>query len=125
MDEWVWNIGGFRLTRENRRTQSKTCPNATLSTIGPLWTALGLSLGLRFERPVTNNCLSHGTSRGLSRSIGTSNSPILQTLMYFFPFILSSLECSIYRWQDFMERGKMLVFLWTAKQIKHVIAFTE
>jgi hypothetical protein len=48
------------LTGENRRTQRKTCPNATLSTTNPTWIDPGVNLGLRGERPATND-LSHGT----------------------------------------------------------------
>jgi hypothetical protein len=37
----------------------KSCPCATLSTINPTWTGLGLNLGLCGER-LTTNCLHHG-----------------------------------------------------------------
>jgi hypothetical protein len=31
-DIWIWSHGGMIVTWEKRRTQTKTCPNATLST---------------------------------------------------------------------------------------------
>jgi hypothetical protein len=52
--------GGMILTGENRRTRRKTCPSATLS-INPTWIDLGANLGLRGERPATND-LSHATA---------------------------------------------------------------
>ena len=39
----------------------KSCPIATLSSINPTWTGLGLKLGFSVERPVTNS-LSHDVS---------------------------------------------------------------
>jgi hypothetical protein len=53
--------GGMILTGENRRTQRKTCPIATLSTTNPTWIDPGANPGLRGERPATND-LSHGTA---------------------------------------------------------------
>jgi hypothetical protein len=44
------------LTRENQRTQRKTCPSATLSATSTAWT----DPGLRGERPATNH-----VSRGM------------------------------------------------------------
>jgi hypothetical protein len=38
---------GRIITTENRKTGIKSCTNATLSTINPTCTALGLNLGLR------------------------------------------------------------------------------
>jgi hypothetical protein len=49
------------INKENWRTQSKTCPTATLSTINPTWTDPGMNLGLHGERPETNH-LSHDTA---------------------------------------------------------------
>jgi hypothetical protein len=49
------------LTEENRSTQGKTCPSATLSTTNPTWTEPGSNPGLHGERPATNR-LSHGTA---------------------------------------------------------------
>jgi len=49
---WVWNTG--RMTKENRSTRWKTCPNITLSPTNPTCTALGLNSGLRRECPATN-----------------------------------------------------------------------
>jgi hypothetical protein len=43
------------LTGEYRRTQRKSCPSTTLSTINPTWTALGVNLGVHDERPLTNH----------------------------------------------------------------------
>jgi hypothetical protein len=47
--------GGMISTGENRRTQRKTCPSATLSTTNPTWIDLGAKPGLRGERPATND----------------------------------------------------------------------
>ena len=49
---WVWNTG--RMTRENRSTWWKTCPNITLSPTNPTCTALRLNSGLHRECPATN-----------------------------------------------------------------------
>jgi hypothetical protein len=46
------------LAGENRRTQRKTCPSATLSARNPTWTDPATNLDLCSERPVTNH-LSH------------------------------------------------------------------
>jgi hypothetical protein len=51
--------GGMVLTGENRRTQRKTCRNATLCITNPIWTDAGANPDLRGERPATNS-LSHG-----------------------------------------------------------------
>jgi hypothetical protein len=51
------------LIGENRSTQSKTCPSATLSITNPTRTGLGLNSSLRSERPVIKH-LSHGTASG-------------------------------------------------------------
>jgi hypothetical protein len=57
--------GGMILTGENRRTGTKTCPSATLSTKNPTWINPGANPGLRGERPATND-LSHGTASIMS-----------------------------------------------------------
>ena len=49
------------MTRKDRSTRRKTCPSATLSTINPKYTDLGLSSGLRGDRPATNR-LTKGTA---------------------------------------------------------------
>jgi len=46
---------------EDSSTHRKTYPNVTLSTTNPIWTGLGLNLGLHGETPVTNH-LNHGTT---------------------------------------------------------------
>jgi hypothetical protein len=51
----------MKLTGENRSTQKKTCPIATLSTTNPTWTDPGSNPGLRGGRPAANR-LSHGTA---------------------------------------------------------------
>jgi hypothetical protein len=51
----------MKLTGENRSTQGKTRPSATLSTTNPTWTDPGSKPGLSGERRVTNR-LSHGTA---------------------------------------------------------------
>jgi hypothetical protein len=51
----------MKLTRENRSTRGKTCPNATLSTTNPTWSDPGLNPGLRGGRPAANR-LSHRTA---------------------------------------------------------------
>ena len=56
-----WSIGGMKLRGENRITQRKTYPSATLSTTNPTWTDPGSNPGLRGERSATNR-LSHGTA---------------------------------------------------------------
>jgi hypothetical protein len=47
------------MAAENRRTQRKTCPSATLSTTNPTWIDPGANPGLHGERAATNH-LSHG-----------------------------------------------------------------
>jgi hypothetical protein len=62
--------GVMILTKENRRTQRKTCPSATLSTINPIRTDQSANPGLRSERLATNS-LSHGmTSYSLKTTVG-------------------------------------------------------
>jgi hypothetical protein len=51
----------MKLTGENGRTRTKTCPSATLSTTNPTWTDPESNPGLHGERPATNR-LSHGTA---------------------------------------------------------------
>jgi hypothetical protein len=53
--------GGMILTGENRRSRSKTCPIATLSTKNPTWTDLGEKLRICGER-LAAILLSHGTA---------------------------------------------------------------
>jgi hypothetical protein len=53
--EWYWQG-----KTENRRTQRRTCPSATLSTTNPTSTHQGANPGLRVDRQATNR-LSHGT----------------------------------------------------------------
>jgi hypothetical protein len=48
--------------RENQSIRIKTCPKATLSTINPKWTDLGLNVDFRDEVPVINRlgqCTAH------------------------------------------------------------------
>jgi hypothetical protein len=59
--EWIWSRGGM-MTRENRRTRGKTCPNATLSITNPTWTDLDMNPSLRGEKPATNH-LSYGIAK--------------------------------------------------------------
>jgi hypothetical protein len=68
--------GGMILTGENRRTERKTCPSATLSTTNPTWIVLGANSDLRVGRPKTNH-LSHGTA--LSPGI---NQPIVRLVAH-------------------------------------------
>jgi hypothetical protein len=56
--EWWWND---ILTGENWRTRRKTCPCATSSTINSACIDPGANLGLRGERPATND-LNHSTA---------------------------------------------------------------
>jgi hypothetical protein len=42
------------IDRENRRTQRKTCPSATLPARSPRWSNLGANSVLCCERPATN-----------------------------------------------------------------------
>jgi hypothetical protein len=51
--------GGMILTGENRKSQSKICPSATLSTTNPTWNDSSENTGLHNERLVTNH-LSNG-----------------------------------------------------------------
>ena len=44
----------MKLTGENRSTQGKTCPSATLSTTNVAWTDLGSNPGLRGGPPATD-----------------------------------------------------------------------
>jgi hypothetical protein len=39
----AWSVSGMILMGENRSTQSKTCPTATLSLTNLTWTGLGLA----------------------------------------------------------------------------------
>jgi hypothetical protein len=55
------NNGGIS-TEENRRTQRKTCPSATLSTTNLTWIDPDANPGLSGERPATNR-LSHGMAK--------------------------------------------------------------
>jgi hypothetical protein len=58
----------MKLTGENRSTQRKTCPSATLSTTNPTWTDPGSNPGLHGGRLAANS-LSHGmASTGLNHS---------------------------------------------------------
>jgi hypothetical protein len=50
--------GRMILAGEDLRTRRQTYPSATLSTTNPTWTDLGANLGLRGQRPATNN-LNH------------------------------------------------------------------
>jgi hypothetical protein len=50
------------LTGENRRTRRKTLPSATLSTTNPTRIDPGANMGLRGERPATND-MSHGMAQ--------------------------------------------------------------
>jgi len=61
LNEWVWSNGGMVLTRENKRTQRKPCPNATLPTTNPIRTGLALNLGHCTKKQVTN-CRTHSTA---------------------------------------------------------------
>jgi len=54
MREWVWGIGGIKVTGENRSSGTKTCLSATLSTWNPTWTGLGSKPALRGEKPATD-----------------------------------------------------------------------
>jgi hypothetical protein len=54
----------MKLTGENRRTQGKTCPSATLSITNPTWTDPGTNTGLRGGRSAANR-LSHGTAENV------------------------------------------------------------
>jgi hypothetical protein len=56
------NDGGMISTWENRRTQRKTCPSATLSTTNLTWIDPGANSGLSGERLATNR-LSHGMAK--------------------------------------------------------------
>jgi hypothetical protein len=52
-DTWIlWDTVGLYWW-ENWRTLIKTCPSTTLSTTNSIWTDLGVNLGLRGERLVT------------------------------------------------------------------------
>jgi hypothetical protein len=64
MPQMIYEFGELRwndIDRGSQRTQRKTCPSATLSTINPIWIDPSANPGLRGERPVTNG-LSHGTA---------------------------------------------------------------
>jgi hypothetical protein len=54
--------GGMILRGKNRRTRTKTCPSATLSTTYPTWTDPGTKPCLRRERPATNRLSSDTAS---------------------------------------------------------------
>jgi hypothetical protein len=44
--KWVWNFGGMILIEKHRKTLSKTCSNATLSTASPTLIETGENPGL-------------------------------------------------------------------------------
>ena len=54
MNGWVWSISGMILRGENRSTQKKTYPRATLPATSPTWTGQGLNPDLQSDRPMTN-----------------------------------------------------------------------
>jgi hypothetical protein len=66
--EWFWSSGGMILTRENRRTQRKSCPIATLSTINHTWTSLGAKSCFCGEKLATDP-LSYGTDKKLPKQL--------------------------------------------------------
>ena len=47
--------------KKKYNTLRKTCTNATLTTINPTWSGLGLNPDLHSDRPATNS-LTHGTA---------------------------------------------------------------
>jgi hypothetical protein len=49
-------------TWQNRSTQRKPCPSATLSTINLTWTGPGSNTGLRGDRPTANRPSPMGTA---------------------------------------------------------------
>jgi hypothetical protein len=53
MNEWVWSISGLTLTGENWSAWCEICHIATLSSTNPIWTGLGLNLGLHVDRRTT------------------------------------------------------------------------
>jgi len=55
MREWIFSIGGFILTDDNRSIQRKPCSIATKSTASPTWTGLWLNLDCRSESLATNS----------------------------------------------------------------------
>jgi hypothetical protein len=57
--EWVWDITGMILTRLNRNIKEKNHPSATLPTITPARTDLGLKVGVRGDRSAVKRP-SHG-----------------------------------------------------------------
>jgi hypothetical protein len=73
----------MKLTGENRSTERKTCPSATLSTINPTWTGPGSNPGLRSGKPAANR-LSHGTALRLmlvTRGVQNFETPLLQIMV--------------------------------------------
>jgi hypothetical protein len=101
MNEWmnesinqsIWNIGGIIMTRENRRTWRKACPNATLSTINPTKIGLGLKLGLPRERLATN-CLSHGMDSWIMNKYFTKHCDTTSYLVH---------RTNFYAWVDVLQ----------------------
>ena len=51
---WAWSTGDMALKRENWKTRSKACFNVTYFTTIPTWPGLGLSSGLRGEKPMSS-----------------------------------------------------------------------
>jgi len=57
-DGWMneyWALVELYSQRKNLSTQRKLCPSATLSTINPTWTGLGLRLGVSGDKLATNH----------------------------------------------------------------------
>jgi hypothetical protein len=57
-DEWMneyWALVELHSQRKNLSTQRKLRPSATLSTINPTWTGLGLRLGISGDKLATNH----------------------------------------------------------------------
>jgi hypothetical protein len=68
--------GGMILTGKNRRTRRKTCPSATLSTINPTMT----DLGLHYDRPATNR-LSNESGEPKRNDIGRGTEKLGEKLV--------------------------------------------
>jgi hypothetical protein len=73
--KWFWRAMVELFTGQNRRTQRKAYPSATLSTTNRTWTDPGANPVFRGQRPVTNR-LSHGKAERQSSYYFKTHIPI-------------------------------------------------
>jgi hypothetical protein len=108
MKTLLYSTGEMVLSGEYQNTRRKTCPNPTLSTINPTFTAVGLSLGFRSERPATI-LLCQGTHFGFVRTwILTLHSPLVTVRTTGFDLKFSN--------STYCPRSVFMCFVWIWEQ---------